>query len=53
MQGIFGMGIRYDGDVENPQKNKKISEFQDEILDKISHLKNNGYKVEVIWGCEF
>ena len=39
--------------VENPQNQRTMGELYTEFLDKIRKLKNMGYKVEVMWGCEF
>ena len=43
----------YSVDAKNLQKCQKMSELQDQFLDKIRDLEKEEYKVEVIWGCEF
>ena len=40
-------------ELENPQQNKTMGELESQFLDKVRDLTRAGYKVEVIWGCEF
>ena len=43
----------FNAEVENPQQNKTMGQLESEFCDKIRELENRGYKLEVIWACEF
>ena len=43
----------FDHDVENPQLHENMGALSDQFQQKIETLRSKGYKVEVIWGCEF
>ena len=47
------MGIQCLGrEVENPQKHKKMGEFNEYFMDMVRFLQGNRFQVEVIWGCQ-
>ena len=43
----------FDREVENPQLHENMGTLSDQFRQKIETLRSEGYKVEVIWGCEF
>ena len=40
-------------DVENPQVHETMGTLEGQFFKKINYLKSEGYKVEVMWGCDF